>query len=232
VVSIIVPALNEEAHIGETIRALLDLEGEKEILVVDGGSDDQTITVARQAGVSVLQSARGRGIQQHAGALAARGEILWFVHADTIAPPDSVLEIVGALRDTSVAGGNFGLVFDGESPAARRLTKIYPTLRYLNLCYGDSSLFVRTATYYAIGGFRPFALFEDLDLLKRLRKAGKFVHLEARIVTSSRRFEDKNFAVMWSHWTALQLLYWAGVHPNLLARWYRHARRPNRYVGQ
>ena len=127
-------------------------------------------------------------------------------------------------RGRSTVGGNFGLLFDGGSRAARQLTGIYPALRWLNLCYGDSGIFVRRTTYDAVGGFRAFALFEDLDLLRRIRKAGRFIHLHTRIVTSSRRFENRNFAVMWIHWTALQLLYWAGVSPNLLARWYRSGR--------
>ncbi len=224
-VSIIVPALNEASHIAATLRALQALEGEKEILVVDGGSEDRTVDVAKQAGVRVLQSACGRGVQQHAGALQSRGDILWFVHADTIPPLNAIADIVNALHDSSAVGGNFGLLFDGPSRAARQLTSIYPVLRRLNLCYGDSGVFVRRSIYEAIGGFRAFALFEDLDLLRRLRKAGRFVHLDTRIVTSSRRFENRNFAGMWIHWTALQLLYWAGVSPNLLARWYRHARR-------
>lgn len=225
-VSIIVPALNEASHIHDTIRALQALEGENEILVVDGGSHDQTVEVVRQAGVTVFESACGRGTQQHLGALKARGDILWFVHADTIPPPHAISDIVGALHDSSVIGGNFGLIFDGNSRAARQLTAIYPALRWLNLCYGDSGIFVRRTIYDAVGGFCPFALFEDLDLLRRLRKVGRFVHLDTRILTSSRRFEKRNFASMWMHWTALQILYWAGVHPNLLARWYRHARRP------
>jgi rSAM/selenodomain-associated transferase 2 len=224
VVSIIVPALNEASHIGQTLRALQSLEGDKEILIVDGGSNDQTIAVARQSGARVLESARGRGVQQHAGAVAAHGDILWFLHADTIPPAHALSDITAAI-DAGSVGGNFGLTFDGNSRAARHLTSIYPTLRWLNLCYGDSGLFVRTTIYHEIGGFRPVRLFEDLDLLKRLRKAGRFVHLETCILTSSRRFENRNFAVMWIHWTALQILYWVGVHPNLLARWYGHTRR-------
>jgi len=76
-----------------------------------------------------------------------------------------------------------------------------------------------------IGGFRPLVIFEDLDLLRRLRRAGRFVHLKMCIVTSSRRFEKRNFAGMWLHWTALQLSYWAGVQPNTLANWYSPVRR-------
>ena len=224
-VSIVVPALNEAAQLGETLLQLQALDGEKEILVVDGGSEDETTEIAQKLGARVLRAARGRGNQQHAGALAACGDVLWFVHADTLPPPHALTDIVQALSEPSVAGGNFGLTFDGPSRAARQLTAIYPALRWLNLCYGDSGIFVRRTVYDAIGGFRPYALFEDLDLLKRLRRAGGFVHLQTRIVTSSRRFERKNFALMWTHWTALQVLYWGGVSPNVLARWYKHARR-------
>jgi len=224
-VSIIVPALNEAAQISKTLTTLEALDGDKEILIVDGGSEDNTIEIVRQRGVPVLTCARGRGVQLHAGALASHGDVLWFVHADTLPPTNALAEIHFALQDRTAIGGNFGLTFDGETRAARQLTAIYPFLRWLNLCYGDSGIFVRRESYEKIGGFRPFALFEDLDLLKRLRREGRFVHLPCRIVTSSRRFENRNFALMWAHWTALQVLYWGGVSPNLLARWYRHARR-------
>jgi rSAM/selenodomain-associated transferase 2 len=223
-VSIIVPALNEASQIGETLGALQVLEGEKEILVVDGGSEDETVAIVTKLGVTVLQSPRGRGVQQHCGALKAHGNILWFVHADTLPPAHALTDILTALSDPSVVGGNFGLTFHGPSRAARQLTTIYPALRWLNLCYGDSGIFIRRTTYEAIGGFRSFALFEDLDLLKRLRRAGRFVHLGTRIITSSRRFEKKSFTLMWLRWTALQVLYWAGVSPDRLARWYRQAR--------
>ncbi len=222
-VSIIVPTLNEASHIAATLDALENLQGEKEIIVVDGGSDDDTAAVVRQRGVTVIPSARGRGIQLHTGVLHSHGDVLWFVHADTRPPVDALDEILRALSDPALAGGNFGLTFDGGSRAARQLTAIYPLLRALNLCYGDSGIFVRRRAYQAIGGFRPFALFEDLDLLRRLRRVGRFVHLQCRIITSSRRFEQRNFALMWMHWTALQVLYWGGVSPNVLARWYRSA---------
>ncbi|MGH9640720.1 MAG: TIGR04283 family arsenosugar biosynthesis glycosyltransferase, partial [Bryobacteraceae bacterium] len=95
----------------------------------------------------------------------------------------------------------------------------------LGLCYGDSGIFIRREVYQRIGGFRPLALFEDLDLLRRMRRAGRFVHLRSRIVTSSRRFEQRNFALVWLHWTSLQLLYWCGVSPRWLAARYRVVRR-------
>jgi rSAM/selenodomain-associated transferase 2 len=224
-ISIIVPALNEEECIAETIRALRQLSGDMEIIVVDGGSRDRTCSLAAAEGATVLEAAAGRGTQMHAGALQASGEVFWFVHADTIPPTHSLEEIRARLEDSAIAGGNFGLDFDGPSRAAKQLTAIYPLLRSLGLCYGDSGIFIRRTIYEKIGGFRPLTLFEDLDLLRRMRGAGRFVHLPCRIRTSSRRFENRNFAAMWLQWTALQVLYWCGVSPNRLARWYRHARR-------
>lgn len=224
-VSIIVPTLNEEAHIVETIRGLQQLSGEKEIIVVDGGSSDQTVPLACAHGVRVLEATRGRGLQMHAGALRSTGDVLWFVHADTIPPPQALEHIRKSLEARSIVGGNFGLLFDGPSRAAKQLTSIYPLLRMIGLCYGDSGIFVRRDVYDEIGGFRSLPLFEDLDLLRRLRRAGRFAHLNCRLVTSSRRFEQRNFALVWLHWTTLQLLYWCGVSPNWLARWYPHARR-------
>ena len=223
-VSVIVPTLNEETHILQTIQSLQRLRGEKEIIVVDGGSDDQTVPLASTQPVRVIQAPQGRGSQMHAGALAAKGDVLWFVHADTIPPPSALEHISQSLETKSVVGGNFSLLFDGPSHAARQLTAIYPMLRILGLYYGDSAIFVRQDIYHQIGGFGPLPIFEDLDLLRRLRRVGRFVHLNCRIITSSRRFEHRNFALIWLRWTALQLLYWCGASPNWLSRWYSHAR--------
>jgi rSAM/selenodomain-associated transferase 2 len=224
-VSIIVPTLNEEAEVAGTIAALQALRGDKEILIADGGSTDRTIEIAEQLGVVVVRASRGRGPQMQAAAATATGDVLWFVHADTRPPTDSLAQIEQAFSQRRVVGGNFGLVFDGTSLAARQLTFVYPLLRIFRLCYGDSGIFIRREIYNRIGGFRPLPLFEDLDLLRRLRRAGRFVHLRAKMTTSSRRFERRNFALVWLHWTSLQLLYWCGVSPNWLANHYRHVRR-------
>jgi rSAM/selenodomain-associated transferase 2 len=223
-VSIIVPTLNEQTRISTTLRKLLQLAGGKEIAVVDGGSKDRTLELARAEGVRTINAPRGRGPQMHAGVMETTGDVLWFVHADTIPPSEALEDIRTALADPEVVGGNFGLLFDGPSRAARQLTAIYPSLRRLGLCYGDSGMFVRREVYERIGGFRPLPLFEDLDLLRRLRRTGRFVHLPQRMVTSSRRFENENFILVWLQWTALQVLYWCGISPRILARWYRHMR--------
>ena len=218
--SIIIPALNEGDSIGPTLAALAQLSGSVEVLVVDGGSDDETCEAARAGGAKVISSECGRGVQLQTGARAALADILWFLHADTIVPADSADPIVEALSDPAVVGGNFNVHFSGSGWAAGFMTWLYPQLRRLGLCYGDSAIFVRREAYDRVGGFNALPIFEDLDLLRELRRIGKFVHLSATVVTSSRRFEDRSFVVTFTRWVLMQLLYWLGVSPGWLGRFY------------
>lgn len=226
--SVIIPTLNEARSIGATLDAVLSAAGRAEVLVVDGGSSDGTAEVVKSRtsgrGVRLLTSGRGRGLQMHTGACAARGRALWFLHADTLPPTDGPGRIAEALSDSSVVGGNFHVIFDGDGRAARFLTWLYPQLRRLGLCYGDSGIFVRRETYERLGGFRDFPIFEDLDLVRRLRKVGRVAHLSAAVTTSSRRFEGRSFALTFARWSLLQALYWLGVHPHTLGRMYASIR--------
>ena len=223
-ISIIVPTLNEETRIAATLQALQALPGEKEILLADGGSEDRTAAIAEAAGVRVVACQRGRGCQLRTAAAQAKGDVLWFVHADS-RPESGALEAIGSvLQSGSVAGGNFALVFEDEHYSARQMTTIYPYLRWLGLSYGDAGIFIRRSVYDAIGGCRPYPLFEDLDLVRRMKQHGRFAHLDARIFTSARRFAGSRYASVWALWITLQVLYWAGVSPYRLARWYHHAR--------
>ncbi|HEX8459575.1 MAG TPA: TIGR04283 family arsenosugar biosynthesis glycosyltransferase [Pyrinomonadaceae bacterium] len=227
-VSVIIPTLNEARSLGATLRAVRRLEHGRrvEVIVADGGSTDRTREIAREAGARVINSVRGRGAQMHAGATAARGDVLWFLHADTIPPPDAPARILEALgRDAEIVGGNFAIRFDGTRRAARFLTWLYPQLRRLGLCYGDSGIFVRARAYRATGGFKPFPIFEDLDLVRRLGKRGRLVHLRAEVVTSSRRFEGRSFALTFARWSFLQILYWLGASPYTLGRLYTSGAR-------
>ena len=223
-ISIIIPALNEAEAIRETLDAVARVGDEVEVIVVDGGSADGTAEVARAHGARVVTSAKGRGAQIHAGALAARGDVLWFLHADTLAPADPASCIALALADPRAIGGNFRIRFDGDSGAARFLTWLYPRLRLLGLAYGDSGIFVRRAAYERVGGFKPYPIFEDLDLLRALWRQGRFVQAESCVVTSSRRFEGRSFALTFARWSLLQCLYWLGVSPHTLARLYASVR--------
>jgi len=218
--SIIIPVLNEAHSIGATVEALKEMRARIEVIVVDGGSRDGTLDILRAARVRVIESAGGRGFQMHAGACAARGEALWFLHADTRPPVDAIQRIAEALRDREVVGGNFRVRFDGGTAAARFLTWLYPRLRKLGLCYGDSGIFVRREVYQRTGGFKPFPIFEDLDLVRQLRRAGRMAQAQATVVTSSRRFEGRSFALTFARWSTLQALYWLGVDPRRLGRMY------------
>jgi rSAM/selenodomain-associated transferase 2 len=218
--SIIIPALNEAHAIGATLDSVAQVRGAIETIVVDGGSVDNTARIALERGARVIKSERGRGAQMHAGACVALGEALWFLHADTCPPVESAALIVEALKEAEVVGGNFDVRFDGTRHAARFLTWLYPRLRKLGLCYGDSAVFVRREAYHHAGGFEPFPIFEDLDLIRKLRRRGRIVHLPATVITSSRRFEERNFALTFARWSVLQGLYWLGVHPRTLGRLY------------
>ena len=220
-ISIIIPALNEADSIAATLDALKSFERENiEIILVDGGSSDDTVSIAENYNVKILHSPRGRGLQLQIGGDAAHGKILWFLHADTIAPPEAVFEIKRALKNPHIAGGNFTIRFDGMRFAAKFLTWLYPKLNLLGLIYGDSAIFVQREIYEKIGGFKDYPIFEDLDFIERLKKAGEIVTLSSVVATSSRRFENKSFALTFLRWMILQGLYWLGVSPETLLKIY------------
>jgi len=218
-ISIIIPTLNEEDSIRETLRALQVFET-AEIILVDGGSTDATLLIAGDYDIKILHAPRGRGSQLQFGADAATGDILWFLHADTIVSPDSVRQIKTALKNPQMVGGNFTIRFDGTRRAAKFLTWLYPNLGKIGLIYGDSAIFARREVYQKMGGFKPFPIFEDLDFVERLKKEGEIVTLPAVVATSSRRFENKSFILTFLRWTILQVLYWLGVSPYRLLKIY------------
>lgn len=222
-ISIVIPTLDEADSIAETLDALKNFAAE--IIVVDGGSSDATVSIAENYDVKILHSPCGRGTQLQIGGDAATGDVLWFVHADTIVSADCVRQIKQALQNKNIVGGNFTIRFTGERFAAKFLTRLYPQLRFLGLIYGDSAIFVRREVYQKIGGFNSFPIFEDLDFVERLKTAGKIVTLPAVVTTSSRRFAGKSFILTFTRWTILQILYWLGVKPETLLKIYFPARQ-------
>ena len=222
-VSIIIPTLNEATTMSDLAASLGRLRGEFEVIVCDGGSADATVEVARQCGLRVIEAPRGRGPQMNAGAGLAIGETLLFLHADTRLPEDALELVTGALVDEKVCGGNFRLIFGGDSREARLLTRIYPLLRLGGMLYGDSAIFARRGVFDRLGGYREYPIFEDCDLYRRMRRLGRFVRLNASATTSSRRFEGK-FIRSFALWSLMQVLYWLGVNPNSLNRLYKPLR--------
>jgi rSAM/selenodomain-associated transferase 2 len=227
-ISAIIPTLNERNAVEATLQVLVGMPGLLEVIVADGGSEDGTGELARRHGAAVIVADRGRGRQMNAGARAARGDVLWFLHADTLPPPDASQCIIDALDDSRVLGGGFRVRFSGASSAALFFTRAYPFMRRLGLLYGDAAIFVRRSAYDRIGGFHPYPVFEDLDFVRRVTRRGRLVCLPSTVVTSSRRFEGRSAIVVLGQWMALHLLYWLGVSPDTLGRLYAPVRRSSR----
>ena len=228
-ISVIIPSLNEEASMKKTLDALSRMVNVNEIIVVDGGSKDQTVEIVeRYERIKKLRLVKlenaNRGTQLNEGARHAEGDIFWFIHADTRAIQGSGKQIKKFMNYSEVAGGNFEIIFSGEKLRAKFLTWLYPHLRSIGLAYGDSAFFVRKESFNKIGGFRDYPLFEDVDLYKRLRKVGRFVHIKMPVTASSRRFEDRLFIWIFIKWALRQGLYWIGVPPGFLGKYYREIR--------
>ncbi len=224
--SVIIPTFNEEKSIAATLGALLNLKSIKEIIVADGASSDKTVEIVESfEKVKLIKCDKAnRGKQMYTGAKNASGDVFWFVHADTIPSKNAAHEIEKSLDDTKIIGGNFEIIFGGGGNWARILTWLYPYLRKLGLIYGDSAIFIRREIYEKSGGFRDLPLFEDVEFYKRIKEYGKFVHLNAAVETSSRRFENSSFIWTFAKWSIFQGLYWLGFPPHILAKFYKAIR--------
>ena len=226
-ISVVIPALNEARNLKGLLRSL---EGEgvaHEIIVADGGSTDGTANVAKYLGARVIRTAPGRGLQLAEGAKRARGEILLFLHADSVFPAGGLRAVERALaRDPDTPGGNFRLLFDGDDGFSRWLDGFYAWIRARGVYYGDSAPFVRRSVYQRLGGIRPIALMEDFDFVSRMEKAGPTccIH-DPPLITSSRRFQGRRPAAIVLGWLWIHGLFLLGVGPDRLARIYDSKRR-------
>lgn len=225
-ISIVIPTLNEAPRIGSVIHALRRQDADCEILVVDGGSTDGTLEQAERAGALAYLAPRGRGQQLAFGAAHCSGSAILFLHADTLLPDGGLRAIKQHLKDPEIVGGNFRILFNGETQFAEWLTDFYARFRRRGLYYGDSAIFVRRCIYDAIGGIKPIALMEDYDFSRRLEGVGKTTCIESPAVeTSSRRFEGRRPITIVFGWLCIHALFHLGLPPRLLARLYDSARR-------
>ena len=221
--SVIIPTLNEAARIAELIAATRQL-GECEIIVVDGGSTDGTLERAISADIA-LSSEPGRAKQQNLGAAASRGEVLLFLHADCQLSAGAFEFIRAALRDERTVGGCFQQRIEADGWAYRWLERGNAgRVRWLGMAYGDQGIFIRRGVFEELGRFADVRLMEDVLLMKRLRRAGRFVLLDERLFVSARRWQRHGIVRQTLRNWLLLILALCGVPPNRLARFYPNTR--------
>ena len=223
-VSVIIPTLNEEAVLAPTLERARQA-GVREIIVVDGGSNDATTAVAARRADLVLSAVRGRTAQMNAGAARARGDILLFLHADTLVPHGFAQAVIGACSDTAVIGGRFDVTLEPSSPLIRLTGElINRRSRLTRISTGDQAIFIRRDVFERLGGYADIPLMEDIDLSRRMKRAGRIACLRQRVTTSARRWQKdgvvRTILVMWS----LRALYFCGVSPVRLQRLYANTR--------
>ncbi|HLI12931.1 MAG TPA: TIGR04283 family arsenosugar biosynthesis glycosyltransferase [Alphaproteobacteria bacterium] len=223
--SIVIPALDAAAHLRATLASLRDARADilvREIIVVDGGSQDGTAALAAADGCRVLTSDPGRGVQLAAGACAATGDWLLFLHADTRLEPGWAAAVMAfaALPANAARAGYFRYTLDDDSPPARRLARLVAwRCRALALPYGDQGLLIARSFYEALGGYRPLPLMEDVDLVRRLGRR-RLVALDARAVTSAARYRQGGWIARPLRNLSCLLLYFLGLSPRVIRRLY------------
>jgi rSAM/selenodomain-associated transferase 2 len=220
--SVIIPTLDEAAGIGATLRALQPLRADgHEVIVVDGGSRDGTPDVSRPLADRVLAAARGRASQMNAGADAASGAVLLFLHADTRLPTGAERAVLGGLAASGASWGRFDVRIEGRHPLLRLVAWLMNRRsRLTGIATGDQAIFVARDAFAAAGGFPALALMEDVALSKRLKRVSPPLCLRERAITSGRRWESRGvvrtIVLMW--W--LRLRYFLGASPERLRRSY------------
>jgi len=220
--SVIIPALNEAAAITATLQVLQPLRARgHQVIVVDGGSSDQTVELSRPLADGVLQARAGRATQMRAGVADASGSVLWFLHADTIAPPHADRLILEALRHAPAGWGRF----DVQLSQSRLLLRCVAWMmnrrsRLSGIATGDHGLFVTRRRYDDAGGFPDIPLMEDVALSRALRRYGRPACIRQPLLSSPRRWLRHGVLLTILRMWVLRLAYFLGVNPERLAAYY------------
>ena len=219
-VSVIIPTYNESKTLAETLTRLKQLNP-FEIIIGDGGSQDNTADIAGHCNIEVIQSQRGRAVQMNTAAGQAQGDLLLFLHADSHVDPKGYQNMIETMSDGSYLGGAFNLEIDSPLPALKRISR-WANLRsrYLNLVYGDQGIFVRRDTFEELKGFHPLPICEDLDFYRRLRKRGPTTLLKEKAFTSPRRWLAEGIGFTTFRNIVIVSLFLIGFSPSTLSRWY------------
>ena len=215
------PALNEARNIGKTLAAVSGQPG-IEILVMDGGSNDATAQIAAQYGATVYQTQPSKAGQMNAGAALALGDILLFLHADTILPRDFPNHVKQIIDRSEVSAGAFRLGI-GAPGGRLRFIELVANFRsrFLRTPYGDQGIFTSAKTFGAIGGYPDQPIMEDFELIRRLQRRGKITIAPVAVSTSPRRWMNIGVLRTFLINQSIVIAYLAGVSPNRLAQWYR-----------
>ena len=226
-ISIVIPTLNEAENLAATL-ASTESSVDLEIIVVDGDSSDGTTEVAKSFGVRLLTAAAGRARQANAGGLAARGEVLFFLHGDTCLPRGFERYVLNIMEKPGVVAGAFTLGIDGPE-FGFRIIEILANFRssVWQMPYADQGIFLRKELFRALGGFPDMVLMEDFVLMQRLRKRGKVIIAPVAVKTSARRWREVGLLKTTLINQAVLLGYFLGSSPERLARWYRRSKLRN-----
>jgi len=223
--TIVVPVLDEAALVADALVALAPCRARgAEVIVVDGGSRDRTMELARPLADRTIAAPRGRAAQMNAGAAAARGEVLLFLHVDTALPPEADRLVTDGLAALGRPWGRFDVAIAGKSPLLPVVARLMSLRsRLTGIATGDQAMFVTRSAFTQAGGFPDLALMEDIALSTRLRRLGRPLCLTARVTTSGRRWDEhgalRTILTMWR----LRLAYRLGADPRALGRAYGYA---------
>jgi rSAM/selenodomain-associated transferase 2 len=227
-ISIVIPTLNESANLATTIAKLRANAGgfdDYEILVVDGGSGDDTVAIAQAQNATVIPTQPGRGQQLNAGAALAQGEILLFLHADTQLPKDWPAWVTQTLAQPSVVAGAFELAIAAPQLTLRWVEwGVNWRSRWGQMPYGDQGIFLTRQQFQAVGGFPDISIMEDFGLIKRLQKLGRIAIAPVSVTTSGRRWEQLGVVKTTLLNQVMILGFYCGVSPDRLRQWYRTQR--------
>jgi rSAM/selenodomain-associated transferase 2 len=218
-ISVIIPVKGEGPEVAAAFSRFCR-SPEVELVVADGGVDEAVRERLRAAGVRLLCGDGTRGSRLARAAEEARGDILFFLHADS-RPPEDALTIIQRAIDEGAEGGAFSLAYDASGPALRWIAWwANRRSRLARLPFGDQGIFCRRAAYEKSGGFRDLPVCDDLDLVLRLRKSGRFVIRPEKTITSPRRYRESGaLRQMLRNWRVMAG-YFVGVRPEILSRWY------------